>query len=67
MNYAMVDKSNVVFNIAVWDGQTEWNPGCKVYLIRETDQCAIGYVLAQTEVGYTFLAPAAPEEETVNE
>lgn len=62
MNYAMIDENNIVFNIAVWDGQTEWNPGCSVFLIRENEICAIGYTLVQTENDYSFAEPEEPEQ-----
>jgi len=35
MNYAMIE-NGVVFNVAVWDGETAWEPGCEVVDITDT-------------------------------
>lgn len=39
--YAVIDKSNRVINVIVWDGLTEWHPpsGC---MVKETQEAAIG-------------------------
>ena len=35
-------KDNVVENISVWDGVTEWNPGPEWMLVDITDQPQVG-------------------------
>ena len=39
--YAVIDKSNRVINVIVWDGLTEWQPpsGC---MVKETQEASIG-------------------------
>lgn len=60
-NYAMVDENNIVFNIAVWDGETSWTPGCRVFLVREGEWVDVGYLLVEENGDYRFEAPQQEE------
>ena len=42
MHYAMIE-NGIVFNVAVWDGVTPWEPGCEVVLIPEDSLAWIGW------------------------
>ena len=39
--YAMI-KDGIVFNIAEWDGETEWTPDCELVLCKDDYSGSIG-------------------------
>lgn len=53
-------KDGVVWNIAVWDGTSNWNPGSVFKLVDVTDQprCDIGWVDSGGE-----LSPPVPSDQ----
>lgn len=61
MNYAMIDENNIVFNIAVWDGETQWNPGCVLLKVEDEMECHIGWVVQYDDEEYSFHAPESEE------
>ena len=49
-SYAIIDKNtNVVVNMAVWDGVSEWHPGDDYFFI-QSDTASIGDVWDGTQL-----------------
>lgn len=60
-SYAIVNKTtNIVVNMTVWDGISEWHPGDE-YLLMQTDSAGIGDVWD----GNTFITLVSPVENPV--
>lgn len=61
MNYAIIDENNLVVNVALWDGETPWDPGPGLYIeaIPEGSSAWIGW---SYEDG-NFIPPVEPEPE----
>lgn len=62
MKYAMI-RDGVVFNVAVWDGESAWEPGCEV-----VDITGVYAGVGWSWDGNTFTAPPeVPEVEDAAE
>lgn len=55
-NYAIIDESGHVVNMAVWDGASPWSPGDQ-YLVVQSDVASIGW--SYDRVTGEFAAPSA--------
>lgn len=58
-NYAIIDSTNTVINVVVWDGKPPWAPpqDCIAVEIPEGSSAGIGWTYANGE----FIAPPQPE------
>jgi hypothetical protein len=58
-NYAIIDSTNTVINVVVWDGKPPWTPpdGCIAVAIPKDSSAGIG----GTYVDGEFIAPPQPE------
>lgn len=58
-NYAIIDLTNTVINVVVWDGQPPWTPleDCIAVVIPEGSSAGIGWTYVYGE----FIAPPQPE------
>ena len=58
-NYAIIDSTNTVINVVVWDGESPWTPSqdCIVVAIPEDSSAGIGWTYVDGE----FIAPPRPE------
>lgn len=58
-NYAIIDATNIVINVIVWDGLPPWTPpsGCIAVEIPEGNNAGIGWTYVDGE----FIAPPEPE------
>jgi hypothetical protein len=64
-NYAIIDSTNTVINVVVWDGKPPWTPpdGCIAVAIAKGSSAGIGWTYIDGE----FVAPPQPEPEPVVE
>jgi hypothetical protein len=64
-NYAIIDATNTVINVVVWDGKPPWAPpqDCIAVAIPKDSSAGIGWTYANGE----FIAPPQPEPEPVIE
>ena len=58
MRYAQI-KDNLVINVIVWDGETPYDPGEGITLVKCPDKVGVGF----TYDGKKFTAPAPVEPE----
>ena len=60
-NYAIIDSTNTVINVVVWDGKPPWTPsdGCTAVVIPEGSNAGIGWIYVDGE----FIAPQTSEVE----
>ena len=58
-NYAIIDVTNTVINVVVWDGKPPWTPpnGCIAVAIPKGSSTGIGWTYVDGE----FIAPPQPE------
>lgn len=64
-NYAIINSTNTVINVVVWDGKPPWTPpsGCIAVAIPKSSSAGIGWTYANGE----FIAPLQHEPEPVVE
>jgi hypothetical protein len=58
--YAVMN-SDTVENVALWDGETPWEPGCEIVELPEGSPVGPGW----TRNGGEWISPPQPEEESV--
>jgi hypothetical protein len=58
-NYAIIDSTNTVINVVVWDGKPPWTPpdDCIAVAIPDGSNTGIGWTYVDGE----FIAPPQPE------
>jgi hypothetical protein len=57
MNYALVNSANLVINIIVWDGGSDWQPPVGCQAVALTGNAGIGWTYANG----VFIPPATPD------
>ena len=61
MKYALINADGLVVNAIVWDGETEFDPGDGITVVKIPD--GIGAGPGWTYDGTNWTAPPDPEEE----
>jgi hypothetical protein len=63
-NYAIIDLTNIVINVVVWDGLPPWTPpqDCIAVVIPKGSSAGINWTYVDGE----FIAPPEPEPEVVD-
>ena len=66
--YALINSANIVVNMCLWDGITEWNPGNDndgnpLTAVPDTDPPTANYGLLYQD-GQFVTAPIQPQEST---
>ncbi len=63
--YAVIDQKNVVTNVIMWDGVTQWQPPAG-YVVKETQEAAMGDIWMENLQDYvrplSIMKP--PEDDT---